>query len=350
MELVNRHEEKRKNLKIAICGAGFSGVLLAHSLSQNCEVTVFDRSSELRTVCGWGIPKSLFQSIAAKHGCDSENYILCKAKELVIDQGYKVRHIPVSNLCTFHKEKFMVDLIRNTHARFKWGQILDNIDEYDAVVDATGKRDILGKLPSDKFFATYQVKVKFSSGMPEPDFYMGFPPRQELSTIRYLWQFPLSEDTAFVGCIAANGKKAYKMVNDFLEKFRRKGNDYQICAKQARVLRLNPPQNSLPFFEGNIVGVGNSIGAITSFGEGNALAGLTADLLAEEVSISSPNFDKYQQRVLKRLAWLESDYKAYEAMTQDKILRDLPIMLKIQGVYRRRFGIGLLDFMKNVFR
>jgi flavin-dependent dehydrogenase len=350
MKSVNRTEGKRRTQKIAICGAGFSGLLLAHSLSKDHEVTVFDLSPEIRTVCGWGIPTSLFQIVAAKHGLDPGDYILCKPRELIIDQGHKVRHIPVSNLCTFHKEKFMRDLVQSTTATFKWGQTLENTDEFDAVVDATGKRDILGKLPSDKFFATYQVKVIFPPGMPEPDFYMGFPPRQELSTIRYLWQFPLSEDTAFVGCMATNGKKTYKMVNDFLQKFQRKSNDYYICAKQARVLRLGPPQSSLPFFKGNVVGVGNSIGAITSFGEGNELAALTADLLAENISDSSLDFSRYQQRVLKCLAWLESDYKAYEAMTQDKILRDLPIMLRIQGYYRRRFGINLLDFVKNVFR
>ncbi len=349
MKMTNCPEEKRKSKNIAICGAGFSGLLLAHSLSQHNKVTILDRSPELRTVCGWGIPKILFQDTAAKHGLNPEDYILFKAKELIIDQGHKVRHIPASNLCTFHKEKFMRDLIRNTTATYKWGQTLDKTNDFDLIVDATGKRDLLGKLPSDKFFATYQVKAEFPSGLPKPDFYINFPPKQELSTIKYLWHFPLSENTAFIGCMATEGKKARSIVNDFLQKIQREGNDYHISVEQARVLRLNPPKSSLPFFKGNIVGVGNSIGAITSFGEGNALAASTAELLAENVLDYSMNFHKYQEKVLKRLGWLESDYRASEAMTHDRMLQNLPSMLRIQSFYRRRFGIGLLDFARNVF-
>ncbi len=117
--------EDKRSLDVAVCGAGFSGLLLAHSLSQQHKVNVFDRSPELRTVCGWGIPRTLFQEIAAKHGLDPEDYILCKAKTVVIDQGYKIRHIPVSNLCTFNKEKFMRDLMLATPATFKWGQTIE---------------------------------------------------------------------------------------------------------------------------------------------------------------------------------------------------------------------------------
>ncbi len=205
-------------------------------------------------------------------------------------------------------------------------------------------------MPTDNFFATYQVKAKFVSGLPEPDFYLGFPPREELSTTRYLWHFPLSEDTAFIGCMANKGENAFKMVNDFLQKARGEGNEYHIYAEQARVLRLNSPQSSRPFFKGNIVGVGNSIGAITSFGEGNELAAATADLLAENIVDCSCNFSRYQEKVLKRLSWLEPDYKAYDAMTHDIMLHNLPIMLRIAGHYRSRFGISLLEFTKNVFR
>ncbi len=334
-------------MDFAICGAGYSGLLLAHILSRQHNVVVFDKSPELKTVCAWGIPRTLFQETAAKHGLDSEDYILWRAKELIIDQGFRVRHIPIANLCSFNKEQFMRDLMQRTSAVFKWGKALENKDEFDAVVDATGKRDLLGKLPSDKFFATYQVKAKFSSGLPQPDFYMAFPPKEEIRGARFLWLFPLSEDTAFIGCLAPEGKQAYKIVNDFLERCEKAGNEYQVSAKQARVLRLNPPRMSLPFFKSNIVGVGNSIGAITSFGEGNDLAALTAELLAANVSSNSLNFSRFQENVLKCLGWLESDYKAYVAMTQNKILQNIGCMLRIQGVYRRRFGITVLQFAKN---
>ena len=138
---------------------------------------------------------------------------------------------------------------------------------------------------------------------------------------------PLSYNTAFVGCSSIIGKKAYNVVQNFIQE-----KHATILEEQAKLLRLNPPQESRPFINGKIVGVGNSIGAITSFGEGNQTSAETVKLLTQNLT----NLPQYQKQVIKHLGWLRYDYKAYTALTQNKILSNLTCVMKMQKIYYRR--------------
>ena len=150
---------------------------------------------------------------------------------------------------------------------------------------------------------------------------MRFPSHEDLTAAKYLWMYPLSYNTAYVGCLSINGKKAYNIVHNFIQE-----THATILEEQAKMLRLNPPQESQPFINGKIVGVGNSIGAITSFGKGNQPSAETVKLLTQNLT----NLPQYQKQVLKHLGWLKYDYKAYTAMTQNKILSNLTSLMKIQ--------------------
>lgn len=336
-------------MKIAICGCGWSGNLLANTLSKDHEVTVYEKSPTLRAVCAWGIPTDLFREIAENYRLNADDYILWQSKELIIDAGKKQRHIPMKDLCTFNKLSFMTDISSHSKARFFFNETLQkqNYKDYDLIVDATGSRFVLGRLPTDKYFLTYQVKAQFDS-LPYPVFYMRFPTGEEASRTKYLWMFPLSDRTAHVGCGSINGKDAYDRVQQFIQE-----NNAKTLYEQAKLLRINPPQESLPFYRSeiysnkavDIVGVGNNVGAITSFGEGNQLSAQTVKLLSQNLT----NPKEYQKQVIKTLGWLKYDYNLYDALIQDKIFSVAINMIKIQIKYRKVLRVKFnTQLIKNI--
>jgi len=323
-------------MDILIYGAGFSGLLLADNLTKKGHtVTVAERDSKLKAICGCGIPTDSFVEIATKHGLNAEKYILWKSKRLVIDyRGHKIR-LPMRGLCTFDKYSFMQDL--NAHIVFNvnYGRGRSVPHGYDFVVDATGTRALLGALPSDKTYVCYQVKAHFDK-LPVEDFYMRF--KHGVADGKYLWLFPLGENEAYVGCGSLNGVQAAAEVAAFVEK-----HQGVILEKMGRQLRVNLPSQSMPFFKVNgstvIVGVGNSVGAISSFGEGNELASITADLLAKNLSYNG--LPTYQYEVVKRLNWLNNDYAFYDKINNGNYLSMFYRLAKVQRTFRKRLHVSM---------
>ena len=334
---------RQLNLKIAVVGCGWSGILLANSLSASHEVTVYEKNKEPKVVCACGIPTLAFRELSESCGLNANDYIKWTSKQLIMELGKKTMHIPITGLCTFDKLNFMKTIVGSTKAAFLFGETLnpENHNKYDLIVDATGYRALLGRLATDKIYSTYQIKAEFND-LPYPDFYLRFPSHEDLRVTKYLWMYPLSHNTAYVGCLSINGKKAYNLVHSFLEE-----THATVLEEQAKLLRLNPPQESQPFINGKIVGVGNSIGAITSVGEGNQPATESVKLLSQNLT----NLPQYQRQVLKQLGWLKYDYKAYTALTQNKILSNLTSLIKMQRIYRQRLQMNVnAQSLRNFFR
>jgi flavin-dependent dehydrogenase len=326
-------------MRIAIAGCGWTGAILANRLSHlGYPLDVYEPNKQPKTVCACGIPTSFLKDLAKKCGLNPEEYILWQAKELIVDFGSKTIHSETGNLCTFHKQKFVEDLVSQSNATFHFGEKfpLFKFPEYDLIVDATGTRGLLGKLPTDNYYLTYQVKAKFNS-LPYNGFYFQIS-RNPHS--KYLWMFPLSEKEAYVGYASQNAQLNISQVEKFLKTY-----NAQTLQKQAKLLRLNPPQQSLPITNGKILGVGNTIGAITSLGEGNALSAITADILLQNLD----NPQNYTQQVLKLLKWLKHDYAAYNSWLQNKTLQTIYHTLKIQRLYRERFKIPAKQLLQALF-
>ncbi len=331
-------------MRVAVVGFGWSGALLTHKLSKlGHDVSVFDKSRTVRSVCACAIPTDLFVEIAHDHGLNPDDYILWRSKELIIDAAGKQHHIPTTGLCTIKKNAVMTDLMNDSlpHIACFFGKTIHPSDyqDYDLIVDATGYRALLGRLPADRIFSTYQVKAEFKE-LPFPDFYMGFPFKTDTQSTKYAWMFPLSSTVAYVGCGSFCGKQAYNQVQRLLENYEGK-----VIETQARLLRVNPPSESLPFFNGKIVGVGNNVGAITSFGEGNQLAAETVNLLVENLQ----DLEAYQAETLKKLSWLKYDYKIHDALIQGGIVKSMLSFLRVLKVYRKRFRVKVtMKLVKNV--
>ena len=135
------------------------------------EVEVYEYNEEPRVVCGGGISIDALRDISIGSDLNPEQYILWRAKSLIVkfcDQEFKM---DVTNSCIYNKEKFILDVISSSNAQFHLGVRLQTQEycKYDLVIDASGIRAGLGKLPKDNFYFCYQVKAAFESKLPYPD-------------------------------------------------------------------------------------------------------------------------------------------------------------------------------------
>jgi len=319
-------------MKVAVAGAGWSGLLLACKLAEYQDVEVYEPNSKPKAVCTCGIPLSFFAELARDYGLKPENYILWKADSLIMDfNGKMTVTVKVGDLCTFDKQAFMEDLYSQCDAKFHFRKPFSNskINDYDLVVDATGVRAVLGRHPDDKYYLTYQEKVKFKT-MPYDGVYFQFRNPEE----KYLWTFPISENEAYVGAASTiKLNNAIERVKHFLKKI-----PHTTLQKQAKILRCD--YKNLPITKGKIVGVGNSIDAITSLCEGNQPSAQTVRLLLENLY----DLTQYEKQVRKELSWIKHDHAAYNAWAKNQKIRAFYHMLKIQKIYRKKFKVNLKAF------
>ena len=312
-------------MKVAVAGAGWSGLLLACKLSEYEDVEVYEPNRKPKAVCACGIPTSFFSELARDYGLKPENYILWKPNSLIMDfNGKMTVTVKVGDLCTFDKQAFMDDLYSICDAKFHFRKHfpLSKISDYDLVVDATGIRAILGKNSDDRYYITYQEKVRFKE-LPCDGLYFQFINPEE----KYLWLFPLSENEAYVGAASTiKVNNAVERVRHFLKKFH-----HTTLQRQAKLLRCD--YKNLPIVKGKIVGVGNSIDAITSLGEGNQPSAQTVKILLENLY----DLNQYERQVRKELSWIKHDHAAYNAWAKNQKIRTFYHMLKLRKIYRERF-------------
>lgn len=322
--------------KIAICGAGWSGLLLAKKLQDTHEVTVFEQRKTLDATCAWGTPTETLKELCNEHHLNIADYLLWQSRKLYSKHFKKSAVMNMNGLCTFNKKLFMLNIASKLKNPIKYGTILkeNEYQDYNLIVDATGTRAYLGTLPTDKMYVCYQELVKFDS-LPYSDFYMNF---KQSETTKYLWMFPLSDNVAFVGCGSLKGKDAYNEVTDFVDTYN--GTTYKRYAKR---LRVNPPEESSPFIVTKksikIVGVGNNIGAISSFGEGIDPSTATVNMLVDR--IQNNNLNIYEQQVMHNLNWLKRDYQLYSQLKNGKVVSAMLNMMLNGQFYRHRFKVPL---------
>ena len=299
-------------MRIAICGAGgWTGSMLANRLTEFGTVDGYEIQKHPKVVCGQGIPTKEFEEICEKYGLRPEDYIIWRGKRLYM-KTKEVRSFPITNLCTFDKQRFINDLIKTSNANFHFAERLDHKDKYDLIVDATGKRAILGKTGKETIVPCVQYRVRFKE-MPFDDFYA------DLSGIKsygYFWYFPLGENVVNVGSGALEGAVARGHVETFLKK-----HSVEILEKMAKPVRIASPQNSLPFLRSfyfeNVVGCGESIGTIAHNAEGNESCARCVDILMEHIH----DLENYEAHVLREFKNLEFEHKFIRAVIKGDRLR-----------------------------
>jgi flavin-dependent dehydrogenase len=329
--------------KIAVVGLGVAGSYLLNRLSQDHDVTGYEqqKEGEFQAVCAWGTSKNELTKIMKPLGIDFERYILFNGKDMEVDLGEKKpsRHIPLIGLVTYDKHQLELDLTKGKKAKFgiKATPLMLKDAGYDLIIDCTGlHRAFLPKVKEDMWIPCVEYKVSYSANgkeghLPKQDFYI----RPFEGLAGYLWSFPLESGNAFIG--AGDYKKRH---NDALNEF---NNSYpgEVIKKIGRPIRISPPKYCEPFYLGNVVGCGESIGTVFPLlGEGIIPSLQCAEMLVYNLD-DLPN---YRKMVLKKFEYFNYVYELINLKFQGKfsLVRHMPLMLKTYNAMKKmedRFGL-----------
>ncbi|MGI0091438.1 MAG: NAD(P)/FAD-dependent oxidoreductase [Nitrososphaerales archaeon] len=335
--------------RVAIVGLGVAGSYLLNRLSREHDVTGYERQNEgeFQAVCAWGTSKKELSKIMKPLGIDFEKYVLFNGKEMKIDLGKgKSRGVPLRGLVTYDKHQLEVDLTegKNAHFGVKATPSMLKNENYDMIIDCTGlHRAFLPKIKDDMWIPCVEYKVDYPGGKtPFRDFFIR--PFNELSG--YFWYFPLENGSAFVG--AGDYKKEQ---NEIVDEFNRE-NPGKILKKIGRPIRISPPKYCEPFYIGNVVGCGESIGTVFPLlGEGIIPSLQCSQLLCENLD----NLPAYRAAVLKKFEYFNYVHDIIKLKLAGKfsMVRQLPMMLKVYREMKKmedRFGLEVrLNDFKAIF-
>jgi flavin-dependent dehydrogenase len=332
---------------------GVAGSYLLNRLDGEHDVTGYEmqREGEFNAVCAWGTSRTELSKIMQPLGVDFEKYVLFNGKEMVVDLGNgKSRHVTLKGLVTYDKHQLELDLTKGKKAKFgvKATPTLLKNEGYDRIIDCTGlHRSFLPKVKEDMWIPCVEYKMLYkdsagNSKLPFDDFYI----RPFAGLSGYLWIFPLEDGCAYVGAGDYN-----KQQNVALDEFN-KSNPGTVLKKIGRPIRISPPKYCEPFYLGNVVGCGESIGTVFPLlGEGIIPSLQCADLLCQ-------NFDDlpaYREAVLNKFDYFNYVYDIIKLKLDKKfnMVRHLPLMLKTYTAMKKmedRFGleVRMSDFKEII--
>ncbi|WAI00544.1 NAD(P)/FAD-dependent oxidoreductase [Methanogenium organophilum] len=296
-------------MNVAIAGAGIAGGYLAGLLEKRGIVPdVYDGALHTTTCkcrsCGWGVPMGI-QTYLTDVGLDLNDYLIEPMSPMHFDDL-----VAGTPLCTIHKPRLLQDFRKKaTMKRQNVG--MDELDDYDIVVDATGiHRALLPPCRSDLALPTLQHRVSVEcegTTRLEAGVY-----GNRIPGLGYLWIFPVGHDQYHIG-IGGIGPIKHENI---LERFYRESSErfsFAIKCSCQDSIRVASPYHSTPFYERRersdgtsqlIIGVGESIGTVSPFtGEGIVHSLECAKILAD----TWPNPERYTRSVLARFAWMKRE-------------------------------------------
>lgn len=332
-------------MRIAIVGAGVAGAYLLNRIPKEHSVEVFEMRPEEKwyTVCAWGTSEPFIRELVRKAGFNFDDYVLHRGKRMIVQIHNEQIEIKLKGLVTYDKHRLTHDMLKG-HL-IHWGKKIsdkDQISDYDLIVDATGfHRSLLPKIKNDIVIPSVEYQVK-SNELPYDDFVI--KPYPGLSG--YWWYFPLGDGKAHVGAGDYYGK--YK---GELEEFVRE-HKCEVIRKIGRPVRVSPPLYCQPFYDGKVVGVGESIGSVYPLlGEGIIPSMQCADIFIENMY----DLEKYKDNVLKHFNIYAKVYRFIKAKLDGSfnLLKFLPALLSVFLYMKRsetRYGleVKLSDFIKIV--
>ncbi len=298
-------------MKIQIHGAGISGSYLYFLLRDEFDVGIDDVRAYPDCRCGWGITykeaKKLYKGISINF----DEYILSKPRYVITD-SLKIKN---RNIVTFDRARLLSEL---------WKELEFKKIESKLEVDATGfKRAYLPRIKNDKIYSAIQTIERHE--VDENIYAFG-------SKTGYAWAFPLGDGKWHIGAGDVTLERA-KLLVEYLRKiygFEEKGFE---CSCRAYI-RFLPPSKCLPFMNGNVIGIGEAIGCISGFGEGNTPSLFSAKILRD--CLINSNLEDYEMRILKEFKWIEIEHKFIEAIQEGKIFKFLLYLLKVASIEKKR--------------
>ena len=330
-------------MKIAVVGMGVAGAYLVNRLSKEHDVIGFERMSEEShdSICAWGTTKAAMDELVSKCDLNFEDYLLHDGLNMHVEAGINSFAIKLKGLCTYDKIQLIKDM--SSSVKVHYGEAPSRAvleQDFDRVVDATGfHRALLPKPKNELWVPTIQYKVKYDK-RPLDDFLIRpFP-----SMTGYFWYFPLENGYAHIGAGDKN-RKHVEIVDDFLAKHGGK-----VLKKVGRPIRLSPPALCEPFYDGKVVGVGESIGTVYALlGEGIIPSMICADLFVDNVN----DLPHYRKLVLEKFKIYHVVFNFVKNKINDEfnLIKHLPDLIKIYSYMKKRedrFGmeIKMVDMMK----
>ena len=297
--------------KIKIFGAGMSGCYLAKLLDNegiDYEICDIRRFPDCR--CAFGISDwDTFKKLMKEIGYNAKDYVIAEPKNIktnVIDFNY---YVPIID-----KMKLLTDLWNELNVKRKSEiRVRDN----DIVIDATGyKRALLPKISNDILVPCYQIRCKTNLNDNNIYAYVSKDAKG------YAWAFPLDEEW-HVGAGHLDGVNEAKKLILKLIKYYEVKITRPSCKCYGYVRHL-PPSKCLPFINENVVGVGESIGAITMVGAGNVTTLESSKILYD--CLIKDELHSYEERVIDHFKVSELEYKIAETYANGNKLESIKLL------------------------
>lgn len=325
-------------MKIAVAGLGVAGSYLLNRLGEKHEVTGFERQrfDSFNAVCAWGTSRHELGRLLSPTGLDFEKYVLHEGKTMHVDLGSSELQIPLIGLVTYDKHQLELDLVKERDVRYGVRVTKEQLirEGFDVIIDATGfHRDLLPKLTEDEYIPCIEYKMKYNPRTPVDDFYI----RPFGDDSGYLWYFPLEKGSAFVG--AGDYRKKHMEYTGTYNK----DHPGETVKKIGRPIRFLPPRLCEPFFEGRVVGVGESIGTVFPIlGEGIIPSIQCAGIFLD----TFPDFKEYRRRVLEDFSVFYDVYRLVKLKIEGKFsfVKHSNLLLKTYRYMKARedrFGLSI---------
>ena len=337
-------------MRIAIAGVGVAGSYLGNMLqAMDHKVDLFEssRPEDHWPVCAWGASRHMLERFSKQAGLDFNDYILHIGQRLRMDlPNDKVEHLDLKGLVTYDKRSWEHDLMKDLKINYGVRVTRDrfSIGDYDLVLDCTGlHRTLLPKSKEDFIIPAYEYLLENVKG--EDEFYtIGYPGAKG-----YFWYFPLGNNSGYMG--AGDVLKKYHGIEEFFNRHP----EAKVVKKIGRLIRLAPPKRMEPFFDNNIVGVGESIGCVfPMLGEGIIPSLICCDFFLESLANSKFDFKKYRRRVLSYFDYYDDVYRIVR-LKMDGKLSTIKHARLLMSMYRHmkkeesRFGFEVsLDKMNRL--
>ncbi len=205
-----------------------------------------------------------------------------------------------ADLLTIDKPRLVNDLLDGAEVRL---QPFDP-NEYDRVIDATGvARAFLGPASGPQFIAPcsqFRVRTEERLGMSI-----------KISSLGYEWCFPLGNNEYHLGFgnLKADASDFKPSATAAME------NGTVMCRCQSKV-RLSSPHATQPFVNGNVVGVGESIGVVAPLAaDGIVYAMQTGEMLLDRWD--EPQ--RYAADILKKFDWMGKERQGLNRLFAGKM-------------------------------
>jgi flavin-dependent dehydrogenase len=142
-----------------------------------------------------------------------------------------------------------------------------------------------------------------------------------------------------------------------VEEFFKEHPEAKVVKKIGRPIRLAPPKRMEPFHNGNIIGVGESIGCVfPMLGEGIIPSLICCDIFLDVLGKSNGKFDfkQYRKKVLDRFDYYDDVYRIVRLKMDGKLstIRHVNLMMSMYRNMKKeekRFGFEVsLDKMTRL--